>query len=150
MAGIDEAGDPADATPDPSMLPRLVELARYNLQQGTLSMRAAHKAGVKIGAGSDRGGVSGEDMALELLRMIHHGLPVVDALRSATSVAAEAIGLKEHIGTVQAGRLADLVVIDGDVLKTPEVLLDRARVWAVLQLGQVVAGAGLEAQTPIA
>ena len=150
MAGIDEAIDPADATPDPTMLPRLVELARYNLEQGTLSMRAAQEAGVKIGAGSDRGGVSGDDMALELLRMIRHGLSVEGALRSATAVAAEAIGLEEHIGTVQPGRLADLVVIDGDVLQAPEVLLDRERVWAVLQLGEVVAGAALEAQTPVA
>jgi imidazolonepropionase-like amidohydrolase len=136
--------DPASATPDPFMVPRLVELARYNLEQGTRSMRAAREAGVKIGAGSDRGGLSGEDTALELLRMVHHGLPVVDALRSATAVAAEAIGLEDHIGTVQPGRLADLVVVDGDVLRTPEVLLDRERVWAVLQLGELVAGAALE------
>jgi imidazolonepropionase-like amidohydrolase len=144
MAGINEAMDPASATPDPFMVPRLVELARYNLEQGTRSMRAAREAGVKIGAGSDRGRLSGEDTALELLRMIHHGLPVVDALRSATAVAAEAIGLEDHIGSVQPGRLADLVVVDGDVLRTPEVLLDRERVWAVLQLGELVAGAALE------
>jgi len=144
MAGINEAIDPVKATPEPSMVPRLVELARYNLQQGTLSLRAAREAGVKIGAGSDRGAVSGEDTALELVRMIHHGLSSEEALRSATSVAAEAIGLEEHIGTVQPGRLADLVVVDGDVLKTPAVLLDRERVWAVLQLGELVAGAALE------
>ncbi|MGH2895998.1 MAG: amidohydrolase family protein, partial [Solirubrobacteraceae bacterium] len=93
MAGINEAIDPAGATRDPHMLPRLVELAEYNLEQGTQSMRAALQAGVKIGLGSDRGGVSGEDTALELLRMVHHGLPVAEALLSATSVAAAAMGL---------------------------------------------------------
>ena len=98
-------------------------------------MRAAGQAGVKIGMGSDRGGVGGDDAALELLRMIHHGLPVIDALRSATSVAAQAIGLEEDIGTVQRGRLADLVVVDGDVLAKPELLRDphasgRCSSWA--------------------
>ncbi len=145
MAGINEAVDPADATPDPHMLGRLVELATYNLEQGTQSMRAAREAGVAIGLGSDRGGVSGEDTALELVRMIHHGLPVTDALRAATAVGAEAIGLADVIGTVRPGRLADLVVVDGDVLKAPEVLLDRERIWAVLQLGELVAGSSLEA-----
>jgi imidazolonepropionase-like amidohydrolase len=149
MAGINEAIDPASATPDPFMVPRLVELADYNLEQGTLSMRAARETGVKIGLGSDRGGVSGEDAALELLRMVHHGMTATEALMSATSVAAEAIGLEEHVGTVQAGRLADLVVVDGDVLETPEILLDRERVWAVLQLGELVAGAALERDQPI-
>jgi imidazolonepropionase-like amidohydrolase len=150
MAGINEAIDPADATPDPFMLPRLVELANYNLQEGTESMRAALQAGVRIGLGSDRGGVSGEDTALELVRMIHHGMPVADALRAATSVGAVALGLEDQIGTVAPGRLADLVVVDGDVLDSPEVLLDRDRIWAVLQLGELVAGAVLEAQAPVA
>ena len=49
MAGINEAIDPASATPDPQMLPRLVELANYNLQEGTQSMRAA-----LAGGGTDR------------------------------------------------------------------------------------------------
>jgi imidazolonepropionase-like amidohydrolase len=144
MAGINEAVDPAQATPDPSMLPRLVELANYNLQQGTESMRAAREAGVRIGMGSDRGGVAGDDAALEMLRMIHHGLPVIDALRSATSVAAEALGLEEYIGTVEPGKLADLVIVDGDVLSEPAALNDPQRIWAVLQLGEFVGGSALE------
>jgi imidazolonepropionase-like amidohydrolase len=144
MAGINEAIDPASVTPDPHMLPRLVELANYNLQQGTQSMRAGLAAGVRIGLGSDRGGVSGEDTALELVRMIHHGLPVSEALLAATATAALALGLEDQIGTVQPGRLADLVVVDGDVLAEPEVLLDRSRIWAVFQLGELVAGTALE------
>jgi len=150
MAGIDEAIDPASVTADPFMVPRLVELANYNLQQGTASMRAALAAGVRIGLGSDRGRVAGEDTALELVRMIHHGMPVADALLAATSVGALATGLEEQIGTVQPGRLADLVIVDGDVLTEPSVLLDRSRIWAVLQLGEIVAGATREAQAPVA
>jgi imidazolonepropionase-like amidohydrolase len=140
VAGLGNAIDPATATSRSEMPPNLVELAHYNLDQGTRSMRDARQAGVRIGLGSDGETVSPGDTARELLRMVHHGLSPSEALRSATSVAAEAIGLQEHVGTVQAGKLADLVVIDGDALAQPELLLDPGRIWLVLQLGNPVAG----------
>jgi imidazolonepropionase-like amidohydrolase len=141
MAGIDEAIDPAQATSRPDMLPALVALAHHNLGEGTRSMRAARDAGVRIALGSDREGLRGQDTALELARMVHHGLTAGQALCAATSVAASAIGLGEYIGTVAPGRLADLVVVDGDVLAEPALLLDAHRIWLVLQLGEPVAGA---------
>jgi imidazolonepropionase-like amidohydrolase len=150
MAGIDDAVDPAQATSRPDMVPALVALAHHNLQEGTRSMRAAREVGVRIALGSDREGLRGQDTALELVRMVHHGLPTAEALRAATGTAAQAAGLGEHIGTVTAGRLADLVVVDGDVLTRPELLLDPARIWLVLQLGAPVAGtaARRSPQTP--
>jgi imidazolonepropionase-like amidohydrolase len=140
MGGIPTAIDPAAATVDPHMLPELVELAHHNLREGSLSMRAALAAGVKIGLGSDAETLDGNGTALELVRMIHHGLTSADAMRAATSVAAEAIGLHDHIGTVEAGKLADLLVVDGDVLVEPELLLDPNRIWLVMQLGEPVGG----------
>jgi imidazolonepropionase-like amidohydrolase len=148
MGGFGDAIDPAKATIDAHMLPSIVQLAHYNLEQGTLSMRAARQAGVKIALGSDREGVSGDDTALELVRMVHHGLTEAEALQSATAIAAEAIGLQDHIGTIAPGKLADMVVVDGDALATPELLLDPQRIWLVLQLGEVVGGAALEAAPP--
>jgi imidazolonepropionase-like amidohydrolase len=148
MGGLGDAVDPAAATIDAHMLPSIVELAHHNLEQGTLSMRAARDAGVRIALGSDAEGVSGSDTALELARMVHHGLSATDALRSATAIAAEAIGLEDHIGTVQAGKLADLLVVDGDVVADPELLLDAGRIWLVIQLGELVDGAALEAAPP--
>jgi imidazolonepropionase-like amidohydrolase len=148
MGGLGKAVDPAAAAVEPHMLNSIVELAHHNLEQGTLSMRAAREAGVRIALGSDCEGVSGEDTALELARMVHHGLSASEALRSATAIAAEAIGLADHIGTVQPGKLADLVVVDGDVVSDPELLRDPARIWLVLQLGEVVGGAALEAAPP--
>jgi imidazolonepropionase-like amidohydrolase len=148
MGGFGDAIDPDEANVDAHMLPSIVELAHHNLQQGTLSMRAARQAGVKIALGSDRNGVSGDDTALELVRMVHHGLTSAEALRSATSIAAEAIGLEDRIGTIAPGRLADLVVVDGDAVATPQLLLDPQRIWLVLQLGEVVDGAALQAAPP--
>ncbi len=141
MAGIDEAIDPSRATPAPDMVPELVALAHHNLSEGSTSMRSARAHGVRVALGSDREGLRGEDTALELVRMVHHGLTVADALCAATSVAAEAIGLDEHVGTVVPGKLADLLVVDGDPLAAPQLLLDPERIWLVLQLGQPVAGA---------
>jgi imidazolonepropionase-like amidohydrolase len=141
MAGLGDAIDPVGVDGDPDMLPSLVELAHHNLEQGALSLRAARAAGVKIALGSDRDGIRGDDVALELLRMIHHGLTPADALVSATGAAADALGLAEYVGTVEAGKLADLVVLDGDPLAEPELMLDPERITYVLQLGEIVSGA---------
>ena len=140
MGGLGDAIDPSNAEVDPQMLPSIVALAHHNLEQGALSLRAARAAGVQIALGSDRDGVSGDDLALELLRMIHHGLTPDEALRSATAVAAQACGLEQYIGTIEPGKLADLVVLDGDPLTEPELLLDPHRISLVLQLGEPVAG----------
>ena len=143
MGGLGHAIDPTGAPIESAMLPSIVELAHHNLEQGSRSLRAARDAGVKIALGSDGEGVSGNDTALELLRLIYHGLSATEALCSATSVAAEALDLHERIGIVAPGRLADLVVIDGDVVEHPELLLDPDRIWLVLQLGRPVAGTAL-------
>jgi imidazolonepropionase-like amidohydrolase len=146
MAGLGEVIAEKSAAPEPEFLAGIVELARYNLEQGSASLRAARAAGVPIALGSDREGVSGADAALELVRMVYHGLSALEALHAATGAAARALGLSEWIGTVAPGRLADLVVVDGDPVVRPEVLLDRDRIWLVFQLGEPVAGAALEAR----
>ncbi len=139
MAGMGEAIDPAKAVLDLEMPAMLVELANHNLEQAALTLRAASQVGVSIALGSDS-----HTAALELARMIHHGLRPSQALLSATSVAAAAIGLEEHIGTVEEGKLADLLIVDGDAVSEPEMLQDANRVWLVLQLGAPVAGQALE------
>ena len=76
--------------------------------------------------------------------MVHHGLSAPEALVASTATAARALGLGDQVGTVEPGRLADLVVVDGDPLERIGVLRDRERIWLVLQLGEAVAGAALE------
>jgi imidazolonepropionase-like amidohydrolase len=80
----------------------------------------------------------------ELVRMIEAGLSSHDALVAATSGGAYALGLAEHLGTVEPGKLADLIVVDGDPVKEPGLLCDRDRIWLVLRLGAPVAGTALE------
>ena len=146
MAGLGEdVIDPSDAQSKPEMPPVLVELAQHNIKEGAASMRAARSAGVKIALGSDTSLAVG----LEVQRMIHHGLTSMQALVAATSTAAEALGLDEHIGTVADGKLADLIVVDGDPLAEPHLLSDPERIWLVLQLG-VPAGGQLLANPALA
>jgi imidazolonepropionase-like amidohydrolase len=126
------------------MPPELVALAEHNLEQGAASMRAARDAGVKIALGSD----IGAGVALEIQRMIHHGLTAAQALVTATKTAAEALGLSEHIGTIEEGKLADLLIVDGDAIAEPGLLADTNRIWMVLQLGVIVAGRAVENNIP--
>ena len=141
MAGLGDAVDPAGAEPRPEMPPMLIDLAHRNLDEGAASMRAARQAGVKIALGSDMSLETG----LEIERMVHHGLTAAEALTAATGTAAEALGLDQHIGTVETGKLADLVIVDGDPVREPRLLADPGRIWLVLQLGAPAAGRALEA-----
>ena len=141
MAGLGDAVDPADAEPVAEMPPMLIDLAHHNLDEGAASMRAARQAGVKIALGSDMS----QETGLEIERMVHHGLTAAEALTAATGTAAEALGLDQHIGTVETGKLADLVIVDGDPVREPRLLADPGRIWLVLQLGAPAAGQTLEA-----
>jgi imidazolonepropionase-like amidohydrolase len=144
MAGLGEVVDSAGAPSTPEMPSPLVELAYHNLDEGSASMVAASKAGVKIALGSDMSLATG----LEFERMIQHGLSPAEALLAATKTGAQALGLDEYIGTVEEGKLADLLIVDGDPLREPHLLSDPSRIWLVFQLGVPVAGQALENQAP--
>jgi imidazolonepropionase-like amidohydrolase len=141
---LGEALDPAAAHADPGMPPVLAELAQHNLEEGAASMRAARQAGVKIALGSDVSLATG----LEIQRMVHHGLTPAEALVAATKTAAEALDLAENLGTVTEGKLADLMIVDGDPLAEPHLLADPGRIWLVLQQGVPVAGQALTNPAP--
>jgi imidazolonepropionase-like amidohydrolase len=74
----------------------------------------ALKAGVKIAFGTDQGVAPHGDNALEFVYMVEGGMSPVDALRSATLEAARVVGLDAELGTVESGKLADLVAVPGD------------------------------------
>jgi imidazolonepropionase-like amidohydrolase len=109
-------------------------------------LTAARAAGVRIALGHDWNPFY--DSARELERLVHHGLPAMEALVAATAEGAYALGLADQLGSVRPGMLADMVVVDGDPLAEPGVLRRRDRIWLVLQLGEPVAGAALEAELP--
>jgi imidazolonepropionase-like amidohydrolase len=132
--------DGEESEPAARMTPMLAGLAHRNIEDGAASMRAARDRGVKIALGSDVSLGTGR----EFRRMIRHGLTPAQALMAATSTAAQALGLAEQIGTVAEGKLADLLILDGDPLTEPGLVTDPSRIWLVLQLGVPVAGQALE------
>jgi imidazolonepropionase-like amidohydrolase len=81
------------------------------------SFKAALDAGVTILNGSDVGVFAHGDNARELELMVNYGMPVVDALKSATSTAARVLKMESQIGSVTPGLLADLVAFEGDPTK---------------------------------
>jgi imidazolonepropionase-like amidohydrolase len=128
--------------PMPTWSKLLIDLALYNVEEAVLTIQAARAAGVTIAMGFDWG--PPHRSALELLRMINAGLTPHEGLVAATSSGATALGLSEHVGTIAVGQLADLLVVDGDPLTRPEVLLERESIWLVTRIGTPVAGSSLE------
>jgi imidazolonepropionase-like amidohydrolase len=81
------------------------------------SFKAALDAGVTIINGSDVGTFPHGDNARELEAMVAYGMPLVSALKSASTVAAKVLHMETLIGAVKAGLYADLVAFDGDPTK---------------------------------
>ena len=82
---------------------------------------AAHKAGVKIVFGTDSGVSPHGENAREFALMVEAGMKAMDAIKSATSVAAEFLE-RDDLGVIEAGKLADIIAVHGDPLKTIEAM----------------------------
>jgi len=103
------------------------------------SVRRALELGVPIAAGTDAGGHGHPKNALELQCLVEAGLTPMQALQAATQWAARCLGLERELGTIEKGRLADLVVVNGNPLDDVKILLDPARIALVLKGGAVCA-----------
>lgn len=82
------------------------------IQRKRQSFKAALDAGVTIFSGSDVGVFNHGQNALEIELMVEYGMPKIDALKSATSIAGKVLHME--IGEVKTGMLADLIAVDGD------------------------------------
>jgi imidazolonepropionase-like amidohydrolase len=78
--------------------------------------------------------------AQELERMVALGMTAMNAIRSATGEAAELLGLQNSIGTIQPGRQADLLLVDGNPIKRIGMLCESDRIVGVMKAGRFVAG----------
>jgi imidazolonepropionase-like amidohydrolase len=106
-----------------------------------LSMRRAIAAGVPIAMGTDAAtpyNFHGQN-AIELWLMSEAGMTPMQALQAATINAARAMGWDAWLGTVEVGKVADLVVLRNDPLANLRSLADRRSIELVIQDGRVVA-----------
>lgn len=92
------------------------------------SIRKAVEAGVKVAFGSDAGtsyNLHGLN-AMELVLYVREGfMTPLEAICSGTRNAAEAIGIEERLGTLEKGKLADFIVVNGDLAQSLDPLLDK-------------------------
>ena len=121
-----------------STAPHVRERARALRAHHLESVRHALAAGVKVVAGTDAGGHGHPNNALELEHLVAAGMSPMQALQAATSLAAECLALEAEIGTIEKGKWADLVVVDGDPLRDVRILQDSARIKQVWKAGVTV------------
>jgi imidazolonepropionase-like amidohydrolase len=98
---------------------------RARANEHEVSFKKAMKAGVKIAFGTDMGGISWtEPIANEFGLMVKFGMSPMDAIKSATSHAAELLEMQGELGVIAPGALADVAAVQGDPLKSIEALKD--------------------------
>jgi imidazolonepropionase-like amidohydrolase len=99
------------------------------------SGRLAISRGVKISFGTGVGPFPHGSQALEFGYMVKYGMTPAQAIRSATSVAAEMMGWQDRVGSVEKGKFADLIAVSGDPLAD---ITELERVKFVMKGGEVV------------
>jgi len=115
-----------------SVVPRLADVGDAMLR----SIRLAREVGLVIGSGSDLLGSRQNRRGLELT-LKSHVLGPMEAIVSATATNARIMRLADRAGTIEVGKWADLMAIDGDPLADPGVFDDPARVVFVMKAGVV-------------
>ena len=125
-------------------MPRaVIDGHKETLEGGAESARRILEAGGRLGMGGDYGFAWNPhgDYARELSFFVNFvGFSPLDTIRCATRTGAEIMGREQEFGTVEAGKLADLLIVAGDVLADISLLEDRARFLAVMQGGVIKAG----------
>lgn len=95
----------------------------------------AVEAGVRIAFGTDSGTYPHGMNAKQFASIVKYGMTPMDAIRSATVVAAELLGWRDRVGALEPGLFADLVAVEGDVMNDVDLLTDVA---FVMKGGRVV------------
>jgi imidazolonepropionase-like amidohydrolase len=102
------------------------------------SIRMAREAGVSIAMGTDAGtpfNVHGDNLG-ELKFLVDCGFKPMEAIEAGTRIAAQVLGLEKELGTIEEGKRADLVLIEGNPLEDIEILCKRELIRLVMQDGK--------------
>jgi imidazolonepropionase-like amidohydrolase len=94
----------------------------------------AYKAGVTIAFGTDCGVSPHGTNALEFIYMVEAGMPEMEAIQAATVNAAELLRMEDDLGSISAGKLADIIAVNGDPLEDISLL---SQVSFVMKAGEV-------------
>jgi len=97
-----------------ALCPTLSVASGPTIDKKKIVFKQALDSGVTIASGSDVGVFAHGDNAREIETMVAWGMPVVEALRSATSIDARVLHMEDKIGRVRVGLFADLIAVEGD------------------------------------
>ena len=94
----------------PIIVPKALEIGPRILK--TFSI--AHKFGIKIAFGTDSGVSYHGDNAKEFVHMVEGGMLPMDAVKSATMVSAELLGIQDKLGSIETNKIADIIAVEGN------------------------------------
>jgi imidazolonepropionase-like amidohydrolase len=119
-----------------------LEKAKAMMKRHQRSFRQAYDRGLLIAMGTDAGTPFNHhgDNAQELERMVALGMSPMEAIMASTSAAARLIGIDGQVGTIEQGKQADLLLVEGNPLRKIDLLPDRSRLVGVMKAGRFVAG----------
>lgn len=100
--------------PDSKDHEKAVSIMKENHVQTEIMLAKAIKAGVKVAVGTDLTGNDPEYHVREFEELVKAGMTNMQAIKAGTSLAAEVLGEQKEFGTIEVGKLADLIAIDGD------------------------------------
>jgi imidazolonepropionase-like amidohydrolase len=112
-----------------------VEKTKMVMAAHVASVRAAIAAGVKVAMGTDSGVTPHGQNLRELALMVECGMTPIHALVATTRTATQLLGIADHTGTLEAGKVADVVVLAGEALDLDDLA---GRVRGVYQAGALV------------
>jgi imidazolonepropionase-like amidohydrolase len=129
--------------PEFGMPQKVIDGHRETLEGGAESARRILAAGGRLGMGGDYGFAWNPhgDYAKELEFFVNYvGFSPLETIKCATRTGAEILGRGDEFGTLEPGKLADVLVVDGDVVADISLLQQRSRFLAVIQGGAVKFG----------
>ena len=94
----------------PIIVPKALEIGPRILNTFTI----AHKFGIKIAFGTDSGVSYHGDNAKEFVYMVEGGMLPMDAIKTATMVSAELLGIQDELGSIETNKIADIIGVDGN------------------------------------
>jgi len=118
------------------------EEVAYEVRKNALK---SHKMGVKVAVGTDAGTPFNRhgDNAQEIIHFVDAGFTPMEAIVAATKTGSECLGLENQIGTVEKGKLADLILVEGDPLKDIKVLGAKQNIKLVMKDGLIEVNRGV-------
>lgn len=113
------------ATRNPQYFPAMIRKKAIEVgPQIQETFAKAYAAGVKIAFGTDTGVSPHGDNAKEFFYMVEAGMPAYEAIKSATVGASDLLRISDQYGTLEAGKMADIVAVKGNPLTNIELLQD--------------------------